>query len=288
MKTFRSFPTLNHRSSRSSALKRRFAVAVTLGAAIASPAGVVASTASAADCDRAFFTCDGYASAGTSREHGPIYKTLDAVAGGIEKVFGLDKRHHRGCDAGSCDNGCDAAAMHELMTPRPHGSTHGSHPMHGSHPTRGWGGLHAPPATQAPEILQVPDSMPMLKPQDSDQRPPQRDSSSMAQPKTQVSPSVPKLHMTEPRISDSPAGEDRREAMPIPPRRQAVPERSAPPQSIPTPKPDSADDSIFDSLSNPFDDDTVYVAPLPPHIEQHPVRAVTYQESSKRSGNEPR
>ena len=49
-----------------------------------------------------------------------IFKTLDAVAGGIEKVMGFDKCSvgGGGCDA-SCDDGCDAALMNDLMMPMP-------------------------------------------------------------------------------------------------------------------------------------------------------------------------
>ena len=47
---------------------------------------------------------------------GPIYQTLDAVAGGIEKLFRLDRRSapHGARRAGgdsACDDGCDAATL---------------------------------------------------------------------------------------------------------------------------------------------------------------------------------
>lgn len=49
--------------------------------------------------------------------HGPIYRTLDAMAGGIEMVIDAASRHGHGAvgtgDA-SCDDGCDAMMMNEF------------------------------------------------------------------------------------------------------------------------------------------------------------------------------
>ena len=284
MKTIRSFSPLKSRRYRSGTLKRRLAVAAILGAAMTGPAGTLVGKAPAADCDGAISACDGFGHADASRSpgpafNGPIYKTLDAVAGGIEKVFGLDKRHQRDCDARSCDDGCDAAMMQDLSMPvSRNGVMHAPHRLHSP-------GILRSPHSLQPPTFQTPGSLPAPEQRESYQRPAQRNPSSSAQPKTQVSPSAPKLHMTKPRISDSPQNDYRREAVPSTPRGHAVPEQPIPQQLIPTPEPDAAEDSIFDSLSNPFDDDTVYVAPLPRQIKQHPVRAANYQESSNRSGN---
>lgn len=52
------------------------------------------------------------------KPQGPIFKTLDAFAGGIELV--LEKtvlssgKGKRGCDSQSCDDGCDAITLHQL------------------------------------------------------------------------------------------------------------------------------------------------------------------------------
>ncbi len=46
--------------------------------------------------------------------HGPIYRTLDALAGGIEKVIDVAacaKQGMGGCDAPNCDDGCDAMTL---------------------------------------------------------------------------------------------------------------------------------------------------------------------------------
>lgn len=55
--------------------------------------------------------------------HGPIYRTLDALAGGIEAVIDVaTAARERGskCDDGSCDDGCDAGLLHELQGPSQH------------------------------------------------------------------------------------------------------------------------------------------------------------------------
>lgn len=48
----------------------------------------------------------------------PVFKALDALAGGIEKALRLDK--DSSCDGGSvCDDACDASMIHELSQPLP-------------------------------------------------------------------------------------------------------------------------------------------------------------------------
>lgn len=54
---------------------------------------------------------------------GPIFKTLDALAGGIEMVLektvlGHSKANRGSCDSQACDDGCDAIMLHELNLPR--------------------------------------------------------------------------------------------------------------------------------------------------------------------------
>jgi len=67
-----------------------------------------------------------------SPPHGPIYRTLDALAGGIEHVIDAASSMRRKavrCDDQACDDGCDALTMeaygdHDLMpyetSPSPH------------------------------------------------------------------------------------------------------------------------------------------------------------------------
>lgn len=56
-----------------------------------------------------------------AKKHNPLFRTLDALAGGIEKVLGLDKckSSHGGCDEALCDGGCDASPYYEAMMPHP-------------------------------------------------------------------------------------------------------------------------------------------------------------------------
>lgn len=59
--------------------------------------------------------CDCQPDWGKPAGHGPIYKTLDAFAGGIEKLFRLGPKGNA-CDA-ACDDACDAAMIDELSQP---------------------------------------------------------------------------------------------------------------------------------------------------------------------------
>jgi hypothetical protein len=58
--------------------------------------------------------CDGTCCGGSPRLANPIFKSMDLVAGGIEKVLGLDRCRSCGCSdrigaSPSCDEGCDSA-----------------------------------------------------------------------------------------------------------------------------------------------------------------------------------
>ncbi len=47
------------------------------------------------------------------RRPGPVFRTLDAVAGGIERLFHLDRQQHA-CDELQCDDACDTATLRAL------------------------------------------------------------------------------------------------------------------------------------------------------------------------------
>ncbi len=129
------------------------------------------------------------------RGHGPIYRTLDAVAGGIERVFGLRSRGH-GCDEAGCDDGCDDATLHALMPGHRHALPPGtafSHPGLIPVPSRG---------------AELPSS-----------RPPSDDSPSTRPPRT---------------------------------------------ESLPAPGSDDDPESFFDTLSDPFQDDSAGLPPVRP------------------------
>ncbi len=87
---------------------------------------------------------------------GPIFKTLDALAGGIELVLEKTVLGHskvkRGCDSQSCDDGCDAIMLHELNIPL--GSKMAVPEAH--HPIKTPGSLAQPmPAESMPPMIQV-------------------------------------------------------------------------------------------------------------------------------------
>jgi len=48
--------------------------------------------------------------------HGPVYKTLDSIAGGIETIFRLGDQGKKHCDE-SCEDGCDHVLLQELSAP---------------------------------------------------------------------------------------------------------------------------------------------------------------------------
>jgi hypothetical protein len=57
------------------------------------------------------------ASIGFAAGHGPIYRTLDAIAGGIEKVIDVATstgKNASDCDEAVCDDGCDPMMLTEL------------------------------------------------------------------------------------------------------------------------------------------------------------------------------
>jgi hypothetical protein len=64
-------------------------------------------------CD-SYDSCDDCAGIGIGTPNGPIFKTLDAFAGGLEKMLGLD--NCAPCDSG-CDLACDAAIIDDTMWP---------------------------------------------------------------------------------------------------------------------------------------------------------------------------
>lgn len=98
-----------------------------------------------------------------NRGPGPIYRTLDAVAGGIERLFGLKKRSHA-CDAFGCDDACDAATPHSMLPPGEFLPMERSpQPMRSTPRPSTGGGLPATPP-QPVEPRQQPPSRPLPPP----------------------------------------------------------------------------------------------------------------------------
>lgn len=90
--------------------KFRASLALLAGTLASAPLG-----ASAGDWEGTPWAAYGGGGPVIRREAGPIYRTLDVVAGGIERVFGLHSRGHR-CDEPGCDDACDAATL-QALTP---------------------------------------------------------------------------------------------------------------------------------------------------------------------------
>lgn len=199
-----------------------------------------------------------------------VYKALDGVAGGIEKVLGLDKCNH---GHASCDDGCDAAMMDELMVPMPPMESYSTPMPIQSHPSHGHHHSTVPPA---PIRSQPMTSQPM-------------GSGTGIPPHVQTAPqnTAPqtRMRMSQPRMSPTPSSEPmpfqpaERMSTPMPPTPAPIsPEPMSPAPISPAPIvapepatrpdgpklpappiPDDESDSLFDALSNPFGDDEVHV-----------------------------
>lgn len=137
----------------------------------------------------------------------PIYKALDAVAGGIEKVLGLDKIHcGPGCDAGCdevfCDDGCDAATLYELSQPSEPQYFHQPQPIAPAAPVhQAPRAVPAPPAYRShdlyPSDSQAPRmQMRMGEPSFSEPQP-------MHQPQTIAPPVHPQESLPNPFLDDA-------------------------------------------------------------------------------------
>ncbi|TWU37721.1 hypothetical protein Q31b_45100 [Novipirellula aureliae] len=165
-------------------------------------------------------SCDG---GGVTKNHNPIFRTLDALAGGIEKVLGLDKckSSHVGCDSG-----CDASPYYESMmaipNPVPMMSNSQSFDSHSSQ------SVPPPPVVTPHQTSPRPsyESRPSY-PSSPSNVPMQ--SAPMQSAPMQSAPRTP-MHMSEPRIQT-----------PVPNQRQE--------------NGDSGGGSLFDSLSDPFSDE---------------------------------
>ena len=66
-------------------------------------------------CDSCDSGCNGCSPIFPGKPAGPVFKALDKIAGGVEKLFGLDKCGAKG--GTNCDDACDAAMIEDLMIP---------------------------------------------------------------------------------------------------------------------------------------------------------------------------
>jgi hypothetical protein len=103
--------------------------------------------------------CDCACDCPPRRRHNLIHKSLDLVAGGIEKVLGLDKIHcgpgcDGGCDLVACDDGCDAMTLQDISRPSPPPYLHQTQPMAPAQPVP----AELAPYIQAPGAAQQPQN----------------------------------------------------------------------------------------------------------------------------------
>ncbi len=112
-----------------------------------------------AGCDGV--SCDGNScdsmGGGCNLGGGTIFRALDAVAGGVEKLMGFDKcgQGACGCDSLGCDGGCDSCAGGEMMMPMAPaqiGSSVSTHPYVAPQPTPIYSAPRVPHAVQAPAM----------------------------------------------------------------------------------------------------------------------------------------
>tara|TARA_R110002049_G_scaffold2750_4_gene21973 strand:- start:146656 stop:147849 length:1194 start_codon:yes stop_codon:yes gene_type:complete len=199
----------------------------------------------AADCDCWEASCDSCGSRDAAMKKCLIYKSLDALAGGIESVLGLDES--AGCDEMGCDDACDAATMSEMMFPIENAGPvhmHHSKPIHmlPSAPS------HIPPPaprhTPAPSAVPLPPAMPT--PIESAPRNPS--GQHLGTPSMQPTP----LPRTTAPSTPAPRTPAPRTPAPRTPAPRAIPQPTPAPQAEP-----KQEGSLFDALEDPFSDDEV-------------------------------
>ena len=196
--------------------------------------------------------------------HGPIYKALDTVAGGIEKLLFLGLKHRSSCDEMACDGGCDAMSMSEMMM-----YEDSSIPSHMAPPVR------MSPMTSHPPMPQHSHPQPMSSQHMS--APPTIQHSDPALP-----PTAAPLRMSKPQMTSIP---EQTPSIPRPmPRPMPLPLRDddATGSGV-MPLDRSEGDSLFDSLQDPFRDDAAQLnAPRIDREGSTKTLPASYRTSSRR------
>ncbi|MFK8112911.1 MAG: hypothetical protein AB8B91_11945 [Rubripirellula sp.] len=238
-----------------------------------------------------------------------VYKALDSVAGGIEKLFGLDKCGKSDCDNIVCDDGCDAMMMEELMMPSPP-VIHDSAPIHQHHHHSHSAPMppavqHSAPVIQSAPVYTGPAEKVHVKPMGPNQW--EQPSQPTADPSTSNRMEMTQPRMVQPRAVQAREVEPRatqpRAVQPREVQRQPMvdpdskldsgnaPEAANAPQvpipetmprnNAPAPQVEDAEEggSLFDTLSNPFGDDEARIK-LP-----RPVRPSNYEQPAFRPIN---
>jgi hypothetical protein len=194
--------------------------------------------------------------------HGPLYRTLDAIAGGIEKVIDVAAgagKQSSGCDDAVCDDGCDPMMLNELGSSM--GTPEASTPYHAPHPPM-------MPVNPAPHYETLPlesmptesvpaDRMPMTPtPMNSSQAPravPPVKAAKPSQPTQPAQPAIPAEDDWLDSFSPEPpaTAPQTRRGLPTPPPAAANKQPIAVPKRTQLRSPAET----FDSLPDPFKDD---------------------------------
>ena len=213
-----------------------------------------ASKTLAADCgcDVACNSCDSCPTSAcdclvcSGAKHNCVYKALDAFAGGVEKLLGLDKC---GCDEKLCDDACDAAAID--FTIRDPAPVHRHHHPH-SAPAHA-GPIHTAPAHAAPAHAAPAHTAPVVEPYSG----PTRDIQLTPTGPSQWEDAGRPIRQT-PRLAPSQGSGQHLGADPItrpdvvvPPPVRLQEQNSRFPEVDPT----MDRESLFDTMSDPFQDD---------------------------------
>ncbi len=187
--------------------------------------------------------------------HGPVYMALDTVAGGIEKLLFLGMKHRSHCDQTACDDGCDAMSMSEMMMYEESGF-----PTEMAPPVR-----MSPMTSHPPMPNQMMPSQRMLTPSHVHSEP-------------TLPPSPAPLKMSKPQMTAIPRSEA---AIPSPMPLQ-LPEGDATGSGV-LPLDRSEGDSLFDSLQDPFRDDSAQLnAPHLDRKESSKTMPASYRTSTRR------
>ncbi len=203
------------------------------------------------------------------------YQALDSVAGGIEKVLGLD-RCRTGCTDSVCDDGCDAAMMDELFVPMPPQMNHYAEPIR-THAAPSYAPIrsHGAPVVNQPYSESIGDPIESTPPTDQSWQ----DSGPTVAPRTQMRMGESSIDSPTPRAGSitapltQPPTQSRDSSPRIAPKPNSINGRDESPIPAP-PIPDDSEGSLFDSLSDPFGNDEVRVRRF------QPVRPSSYEESS--------
>jgi hypothetical protein len=175
-----------------------------------------------------------------------ISKAMKSFADGMGDWFSFGKSG--GCDEVGCDDACDAAMMEELMTPLP--------PHHGGNPhVSPYDYGHPHPHPHSGHMLEPPVApMPSVEPMQTMPMQPMQPPIESIQPMEPMRPMQPEDVL--------PRGEP--SARPLP-----EPQRPAPAADTPE------EGSLFDSLSDPFQDDEAR------RSSRRTVRPSSYEQRSR-------